>query len=354
MLNEIKEYEEYTLPIESLADVENPRLKFFTLIKKSFSGLERALTIIARHYINDAAEIDEEKIKNYLREWLGFEVIDSENNKINERRTDGWLNNYIRKVFLENLLQECRNKCAEFEKISDISSTDEIDDLMKKKDALPDFDSDKSLALSVGQLKYAIEALYKLRYKAKLFENPMFSVENEKTPESKQGNNFKQITYDLIIANAINLGALQKYYLVCKNDPFQNVIKYSEKKNKCSKLKATDEDLILKIAATYLLQRLYSNSNQEYLYVNQMEICNWLLERANPDKFELEKYKIQPSNEKIFYESIIGGNVKKIKVHPEFISNFEIVEESKLIENDGRIFFSDFGANFYLSKNKRY
>lgn len=356
MLNEIKEYEEYTLPIESLADVENPRLKFFTLIKKSFSGLERALTVIARHYIGgETSEFDETKIKSHLRAWLGFEVIDGKNNIIAEN-PNGWLNNYIRKVFLEKYLQECRNNCAEFDKLFDISSTDSVDDLMKKKEVIPKFGSDKDLKLGVGRLKYIIESLYNLRYRAKLFENPMFYTENKKMPDFKQGNNFKQITYDLILANAFNLGALKRYYLICKDEPFQKVINYSEKKSKVVKLKSADEDLILKIVATYLLQQLNSSSNQEYVYINQMEICNWLLEKANPDKFELEKYKIHSPEEKIFYESIVGGNVKKIKIHADFIKNFKIVEEHELdiSENQGRIFFSDSGANFYLEKNKRY
>lgn len=356
MLNEIKEYEEYTLPLESLSDIEKTRLKFFTLIKKSFSGLNRALTIIARHYIgNETAEFDEEKIKNYLRAWLGFEVVDSKNNIIVEK-PDGWLNNYIRKVFLEKYLQECRNNCAEFDKLFDISSTDSIDNLVKKKEVIPKFDSDKDLSLSVGRLKYVIETLYNLRYKAKLFENTMFDTGNEKMNNSKQGNNFKQITYDLILANAFNLGSLKRYYLVCKEEPFQKIISYSEKKSKGTKLKVADKDLILKIVATYLLQKLNLSLSQEYVYINQMEICNWLLDKANPDKFELEKYRFQSSDEEIFYESIIGGNVKKIKIHAKFISNFKIVEEHEIDipENQGRIFFSDFGANFYLEKNKRY
>ena len=352
MLNEIKEFEEYTLPIESLENLQNPRLKFFPLIKKSFSGLERALTIIARHYIgNETAEFDEEKIKNYLRAWLGFEVVDSKNNIIAEK-PNGWLNNYIRKVFLEKYLQECRNNCDEFDKFN-VSSTDSIDDLMNKKEVIPTFDSYKKLSLSVGRLKYVIEALYNLRYKAKLFEKPIFSVKNEKMPDSKQGNNFKQITYDLILANAFNLGSLKRYYLVCKDEPFQKVINYSEKKSKATKLEADDEDLILKIVAMYLLQQLNSSCIQEYVYINKMEIYNWLLDKTN---FELEKYRFQMSNEEIFYESIIGGNVKKIKIHPEFRSNFKIVEEMEFYksENNGRIFFSDFGAGAHLEKNKHY
>lgn len=353
MLNEIREYEEYTLPIESLSNVENPRLKFFSLIKKSFSGLERALTIIARHYINDeTAELDEEKIKNHLRLWIGFEVVDSKNNIIAEN-PNGWLNNYIRKVFLEKYLQECYNKCAEFKKVYDISAADEIDDLMEKKNSLPNFDSDKDLSLNVGRVKHVITALYDLRYRAKLFENPMFNTENEKVTASKPGNNFKQITYDLILANAFNLDTLKRYYLVCKEEPFQKLINYSEKKSKGTKLEVDDEDLILKIVAMYLLQQLNSSCIQEYVYINKMEIYNWLLDKTN---FELEKYRFQLSNEEIFYESIIGGNVKKIKIHPEFRSIFKIVEEMEFdkSENNGRIFFSDFGAGSHLEKNKRY
>ena len=353
MLNEIKEYEEYTLPIEFLSDVENPRLKFFTLIKKTVSGLERALTIIARHCIsNETDEINEEKIKANLRAWIGFEVIDGKNNIIAEN-PNGWLNNYIRKVFLEKYLQECRHKCADFDKLVNISSTDSIDDLMTKKESIPKFGSDKDLSLNVGRVKYVITTLYDLRYRAKLFENPMFDPENKKMTASKTGNNFKQITYDLILANAFNLGKLKRYYLICKDEPFQKVI---NKKSKVVKLKPADEDLILKIVSTYLLQQLNSSSNQEYVYINQMEICNWLLEKANPDKFELEKYKIYSPEEKIFYESIVGGNVKKIKIHSDFIKNFKIVEEHEfdISENQGRIFFSDSGANFYLEKNKRY
>ena len=46
------------MDIDALVNQKKHRLKFFTLIKKSFSGLERALTIIARYHMFNEKNID--------------------------------------------------------------------------------------------------------------------------------------------------------------------------------------------------------------------------------------------------------------------------------------------------------
>ena len=52
MLNEIKEFEQYT---ERPVSEGKGRLKYVTLLKEKLAGIERAMTVIARHYIFDGS-----------------------------------------------------------------------------------------------------------------------------------------------------------------------------------------------------------------------------------------------------------------------------------------------------------
>ena len=363
------------MDIDALVNQKKHRLKFFTLIKKSFSGLERALTIIARYHMFNEKNIDnntfsEEEIKNILKKWLGFTANFKVENKSYEIIEDehGWLNNYLRRVFLENILQNCLNDLEKYGDsnnlkevrfiLQEMSYNAKIDDLIEKKNKLDKIELNvkdneiKTLVTNIGRLKYVIDALYKLQFKSISFEKNMFTDKYEKTVDSKEGNTYKQITYDRILANAFYLGPLKSYYLACNAQLFENVKRYTANSSNAKNLSGSDKDLILKVIAAYLLQRKNINSVQEYVYINQMDIANWLVKKADPDKFELEKYKLLPSNEEIFNSVNIGGNVKKIKIHKNFINGFTIVEDIDIsrIKNKDLIFFKDLGSNFSLEE----
>ena len=97
MLNEIGEYEQYTLSLEKLLNYKNRRLKYCN-IKNNFSGLERVMTIIARHFIFDTPiGFDENELREILKAWCGF---NHEAKTILPEYFYGWLNNYIKRVLL--------------------------------------------------------------------------------------------------------------------------------------------------------------------------------------------------------------------------------------------------------------
>ena len=94
MLNEIKEYEQYTiLP----ATPKESRLACVNFLKKtkdsvSLSGLERAMTTIERYYLF-TLNLDETSVEEVLKAWCGF----NHNENIAEisRDINGWLKRLI-------------------------------------------------------------------------------------------------------------------------------------------------------------------------------------------------------------------------------------------------------------------
>lgn len=114
MLDEIKEYEQYTIKLTD----DNKELDFFNIdncrlkrpLIKDFSGVTRALTIIARFQMfnanpnhalnlkNDDFESQINHIQEILKAWCGFTT----EQKI--PYMDHWLETYIRKVFLHDAL----------------------------------------------------------------------------------------------------------------------------------------------------------------------------------------------------------------------------------------------------------
>ena len=168
MLNEIKEYEQYTiLP----ATPKESRLACVNFLKKtkdsvSLSGLERAMTTIARYYLFNL-NLDETSVEEVLKAWCGF----NHNENIAEisRDINGWLKRLIQ--------------------------------LMK---------TNKSNA------EKADLALEKLSNKNKQFgKSPLNTNSIE--------NNFKEITYEGVIANALTMGRLENYCLICNGNDFAHV-----------------------------------------------------------------------------------------------------------------------------------
>ena len=118
MLDEILEYQQYSFDINS-PDDQVQRLKRSTLISftknnrlnkstATFSGLNRALTIIARHFIYEVYDGDDdlkEKTINALKAWLGHRRPD-ESADAEVHRLYKWLPLYVEKIFLANSIDE--------------------------------------------------------------------------------------------------------------------------------------------------------------------------------------------------------------------------------------------------------
>ena len=350
MLNEIGEYEQYA----TASGFDDHRLKYFTLIKKNFSGLERALTIIAREKIfgeDDAPKnFEPERIKNYLRAWCGF-PFDGEV----EPRWVNRLPEYIRQNFLKSCVENCRAKSAEFPNefikfLEDLSPTKPLAELKiaaEKNSAFAKKFSDCKLEL--GRAEKIIAALEELQDKAEYFDKKIFG-----TYTANGKNDYRLITFERVIANALVLGRLKKFFLVCHRDPFQSfeIRKFTESKPAGKKLLAANEDLILKLTAMYLVQKKFSD--QKFVPLNNMNLVNWLWKDTKPEDFDLEQFKFARTEEKIFELRHVGGvNVNKFCVCEEWLKNFYLAEEFELerTENRGRIFFGDSGRAVPLARN---
>lgn len=279
MLNEIGEFEQYTAP-------QANRLKYYTLIKGNFSGLERAMTIIARRVIfglNDEPRHTVEEARDCLKIWLGFKTDE------NPLVPTGWLPAYI-----------------------------------------------KGLTPQTANINKRLE---ELREKDNAFDRSVFMLNKKE---------FRSITYERVIANALLFGKLRRYYLICNFKADDDVYKYL---NTLAKGNGSKKELVLKVTAFYLLQRRLSD--QEWVPFNQMNFMNWLTSATKPENWKLDEFKFR---EKPLFEKINVTPLKvvKLNVNSSWLENFSVAEESELPENFGGIFFSDTVAVEPLAENRRY
>ncbi|MBR6012345.1 MAG: hypothetical protein IK062_01010 [Selenomonadaceae bacterium] len=364
MLNEIGEFEQYTMLPQDISDCKYRRLKYFTLIKGDFSGLERALTIVARKFIfNDGnlKNLDEDKIKEIkeiLKAWCGF---DNEKKSSLPPHFQGWLVNYICYAFLSQNVQDCLEKISLLEKNNFQKDYEEVlkeiplkysDESFEK--SLQDFENLnatygkelKKIGNEPTQIFLALKKLVKLSNKNKNYSKSLFGG------LTVQGDiPFRAITYDRIIANAILAGKLCRYYLCCDEDLFDanKILKDART------LRIGDEDMILKMTASYLLQR--RNNSQEFIETNDSNIMNWLKSIRKPENFDRESYTLAESGENIFEVNKVWLGkipVLKVKINPEWTKHFWLVEENENTSDLGEIFFSDSGSCAPLRKGVRY
>ena len=378
MLDEVREYEQYTMAAENfLAAGEGRdmaestrRLKYATFLKNKFSGLERAMTIIARRHLfaaeENAATIEEARIpacREVLKAWCGF----THKAAPGTEKVADWLPRYLRQVFLKEALLDCSKLLRETENMEQrkefldvlehISPADPLPALQKKIEHIPSLKGaanatkNQDLIKAVSQLLAAIKSLEELAQKQRYFNEALFNLDGK---DGKGDNDFKKITYDKILANAFAQGPLKRRYLVSEKDPFAADIvrKYTKGSKKDGKpLLDKEKDLLLKTTAVYLMER----NGQEYAVVNSTDIANWLL--LKDYKFEeadLQKYRLTDSGEQLIESRLAAGNVKKLRLQPNWTSLFTIVAEEDLsaAEKRGGIFFRDLGTGKTLWDGK--
>lgn len=356
LLNEIGEYEQYTLPPENFVACPQFRLKYMTLIKREFSGLERALTIVARHFLFDETERrDEKAVCEILKAWCGFK---------NEATAlpvhfNGWLPNYICRAFLAERLNSCSEKISDLDLELQASLTELIKntpvryDFEKIRDSVEAWenfkatrgDALKKIGNEPTQILALLKALVKLSQKNKQFSKSVFG-----SLTAKDDIPFRAITYGRIIANALLAGKLRRYYLVCDEEMFQTkkILKGTKK------LLSSDRDMILKMMAEYLLQR--RNTTQLFVETNDSNMVNWLAGSRKAENFDCESYVLAESDEKIFevIKINLGGiNAIKINLNSEWTRHFRLVEDGS-DEDFGRIFFSDSSFAEPLAEGVKY
>ena len=371
MLNEIKEFEQYSFNLDAPIDKANCRLKYAKLTE-NLSGRERAMTIVARWYIfKDYAEgktFNENNVKNFLASWCGF---DDESKKPEYPNLDKWFIRYIRNAFFNNCVNECIN---EFQAKNLLNT--EVYEILKTLSADVEIDVIKRKCSEIMQIK-EFEKSTNLKKLNKTKECLVYASSNSaRSPKNlffqtmfpekaKTDNDFKVIYFDRIIANALQMGKLQQYYLFCDIDPFERGIIAKARNNGMHTLKLlpNDKDLLLKITAYYLLQKKNLIHGQDFVFFNKTDLINWLV-AADPklESKELKKYILSDSLDTLIStmnlkeKNLKDMNYTKLHLHYEWIKHFKIVNSWDIDkpENQGCIFYSDFGSGFLLQKGKRY
>lgn len=368
MLNEIGEYKQYTVSLESLGNFENHRLKYYTLIKNTFAGLERALTIIARQQIfgdsDKPQNFDVDFIKDCLRSWCGFNTVGSETQETQDLKD--WLPNYIR----NNFLRECLDKLAEYklpyqnldrefrqilDKLSEEKDIEQMKIILKELKSFQDKNKSQpwvnDLKTETERMGKIIEKLGELALRAALFDKGLFTVRVD------NANTFRAIYYDRVIANALLLGKLRNYCLMSTNS--FDVRKFTNKKVSGKKVSEEQLDMVLKITAFYLLQKRFSD--QKFVTFNNLNMLNWLSTQTKPEKWELEEYRffVNPDNtensswEPIFEFQNLNGKLKwkKISLHEEWLKKFHLIEYKDDDELERCIYDLNKGEQIFFSNN---
>ena len=398
MLNEIKEFEQYTYPL----NVEHPavRLKHKPLCN-GLSGTARAMTVIARKSVfdhNGPGRI--EYTKNDLQVWCGDLKGDPE--KASEEIVFAWLPNYMTQIlgeekaiiFEDYLMTESgldafprySEICALFRDIHNDLSIETYRDRDQRNQYV---DKAKILRLYCKELgedenqrkatsgKYApvyrlINALntlnsrfsdvgYNVGYNKKMFNDEL------KRPDK---NDFKKITYEGIVADAIAAGPLKRYYLVCDYTGLSEISYKTKKTIRFPFTKSKKEngewseptknkaDLIMKTIAAFLLEqegRAAESPYEGFAPVNLTDIANWLAGSSGTDTLKAFEIESRP----LFVFDAID-NVTTISIDTEWMQTcgWEIIPEEDLVvylaNHPDAEFYSDHGAGQHLRKNVRY
>lgn len=289
MLNEILEYEQYI-------SKDTVRLGARGLNNK-LGGYVRALTIIARHFL--FAENEENPINNIestiecLKAWLGFEYDNAQINKFAKEEID-----YIANCFPEYINNKAKSE----------------------------------------EHKKVLKSILETKKTTLLFN--FYTNPQKKTNEK---NSMKSITYESIIADALNQGALKKYLFRSKGNKITEDIVKTSLKNNVS-LSEEDEDIIPKLTAFYMLAK--KRTKKDYIVITGVDIINW----SNKDsdfnsKNWLSRFKYNGTA--LFDKDTVAGNIIKIKINEDWIKEheMEIVSYSDYNPNDGFTYYEDMGAN---------
>ena len=346
MLDEILEYQQYTFDIDN-SDARVQRLKRSTLICLNdkviaLTGLNRVLTIIARHFLFEVYNGDErlkEKTIDALKSWLGHKVPD-DSASVEAHRLYRWLSAYVEKV----LLSESIEKLEGFISSRGLSTEDEAElrtiirqlsdqRPQNEKVALADRLKDMCTKLRVIPGNDHVE---KSVLKAEKF---LYQLPNRRSFNTSgyddfgEANTVNAITYDRILGNARRAGRLTRYYLACDRSLIGNV------KNKSGrKLKDTDRDIVLKMTACCMMELSKKGTKEVYetksISITEADFVNWIINaKCEKDKQESFYY----NGEMLFEDPNAGpstekkhSNTKWLRLNRQWLkdSGFEILSDS--------------------------
>lgn len=399
MLNEIIEYREYTKREKTWKE---GRLKYSGIVSNSLSGLERAFVIIARHILfdkeYDSIEARDKRIElaiEAVKAWCGFgeSTTPAEvNSTVYPETLVNWMPDYIKNAFIVPRVDALKKT---LEKISD--DTESVKQLREIVKILPGDNDDlkkysaaattlkeweisatkkygkddktiKSIKVRTQKIVTSISAWSKFRSKKSSYQKALFTDRLPKEELSVNNNDSKAITYEKIIADALDMGPLERYYLVCEESALQAISDRSKHA----------QDLILKTTSAYLLEKKNCGTDQDYVFVNLTDIANWIVKNLSSKKLGLEEEllpkgltsdsgtaegtnsKKETKTQPLFRKKKIGGNALIMWVNPVWANKFMLVKEKDFAQwkkehaDERWAFFSDLGSEEYLQKNIEY
>lgn len=325
MLNEFKEYEDYTSLLVLSVNSEKPRFKsgeiYGRLLLESItkrSGIDRALTIIARRFLyhdrNDisktikSSDINLEKTVPYVREcllaWCSNKSLSSETPKeLVGKFGNGRFYDYMKDAHLAftNLIKriELGELTATERQFSDYTSS-----AFRIESAINKWDSD---------------------YFPGLIKNEFYSIKGMK---NKFDN--KILTLDIIIANALNEGPLRNRSVVVPKTSFKLFYEVFEKP-----YRAFITDFLFTLSL-YLVQK--KENENDYQIINDANMSNWLRKKNYSRSFEAFHDKL--SQKELFAQEIVFNVTKKIFIS-EFLTESLIINDNFKLNDDGIVITDD-------------
>lgn len=304
MLDELLEYKEYTdkkileevleFNSKESASVKRKqiRLKYLNF-SNGFSGIKRAMNIIAKYFLNKYDQNEEVAI-NALKAWAGDKYDNKGIKEIDE------IAGYIRPELFsfyklnEEKTSNNKNKLTNIEELKD-----------KYNDKLRSFNED---------------------------------IINDDSKASKAGiSDFNKVTYKSIVYNMKNK-PLRRNVLVCKEDVLNNVLRDDKS------LTTKEKDYLLKLISVYLLN---SKKNQDSVTVTLTDVYNWSL--CNHKSYKLSDYRFKDGSKLIELHNN-GLNIK-IKLHRILLDNYYIAnnEELKIIGQNTILYIDNGSRNILTS-----
>lgn len=349
MLNEIREYEEYTYDLDKTACAPK-RIKYNVLTKGLNGessgigcGIESILSIIARHFLFDFNDLGalanayaaECAVLAWLGSGAGGEKMSALSAEVRNEIESimGWYPRYIEKVLIP-----------------------EREELIKQNQ--DNREKQKSLKKNIDLLKSILDNL----------DGEKFRRDLEKTAWSygfSGKNDYKKLFIEKVVANASARGPLKRYYLLCKDPDLDSVILKEQPRRKPKEgLTQRDkyEDLYLRLIAAYLLSDRLTRSDtatgNRFVPVNLTELSGW----AMTDK-KLANDKIPDCFEGIELITLNNQQSKLRFDHKWFAKcGWMLVDDSEnddelekyLKEQPGLCYWKDPGACVPLIKNAKY
>ncbi len=293
MLNEFLEFESYvTNPMSS-----NPRVQPY-LLTDHFSesanliGIEHIMTVIARCYLFSEEKVTREELISQqvvddtielLHRWTGFSDIENRKRTQNER-VDKWMEEYS------------------------------VTEGWLKKYWMFQFDN-------------GVTAKKKLLSKQKLWE----TLEKKWNERLNSGLDYyaNMITYNNIIANALEIGPLQNHYFIVRKDltpkekPVAANKRFKYLSDESGRQESTDMK-IMKIVAAYLLRLKYHPEGQKEVWIRNGELANWygLDDGKNGSETFYPKNALW-RGKPIYTRHNLRGSYTKISVDQEYRKEFD-------------------------------